>query len=331
MENKFTNNIRLGVFVLAGLLFLILLLYMIGTNRNMFGSNFRLRARFENIQGLKSGNNVRFAGIDAGTVEHINIINDTVIEIVMILNKKVKNVIRKNAIVSIGTDGLVGNKVVNIISVKGFSNVVVDGDLLRSRKPVDTDEMMRTLYKTNQDAGIIAENLKTTIQQINKSKSLWETLNDPKTPEKINATLSNIRESSRKLNMAMTSANDILFTIKNGKGVIATLINDTSISENIKHASVNLKEITHKTDSVVISGKKILNNLQHDLNAGPGSIHDLLKDSLLADKLSQSLDNVEKGTDGFNQNMEALKHNFLFRGYFRKLEKQKVKKASGKP
>jgi phospholipid/cholesterol/gamma-HCH transport system substrate-binding protein len=67
------------------------------------------------------------------------------------------------------------------------------------------------------------------------------------------------------------------------------------------------------------------------LNAGPGSIHDLLKDSLLAYKLTQSLDNIEKGTDGFNQNMEALKHNFLFRGYFRKLEKQKARKTSSKP
>ena len=116
MINRTLNNIKLGVFVLSGLLFLILLLYMIGKNKNLFGSNYTIKARFENIQGLKPGNNVRFAGIDVGTVDKINIINDTVIEVEMLINNKIKNIIKKNALVSIGTDGLVGNKVVNIIS-----------------------------------------------------------------------------------------------------------------------------------------------------------------------------------------------------------------------
>jgi ABC-type transport system involved in resistance to organic solvents, periplasmic component len=64
MAKRAINNVKLGAFVLSGLFLLILLLYMIGKNRNMFGSNFILKARFENVQGLKSGNNVRYAGID---------------------------------------------------------------------------------------------------------------------------------------------------------------------------------------------------------------------------------------------------------------------------
>ena len=74
MTKDFLNNTKLGVFVLASLSFLILLFYMIGKNRNFFGSNIKLKSRFENVQGLKSGNNVRYAGIDIGTVEKIEVV-----------------------------------------------------------------------------------------------------------------------------------------------------------------------------------------------------------------------------------------------------------------
>ena len=92
MNTATFNNGKLGLFVLAGSLLLIFLLYMIGKNKFMFGSNFILKARFENVQGLKSGNNIRFNGIEIGTVKSISIINDTCIEVNMIIGKKLKNI-----------------------------------------------------------------------------------------------------------------------------------------------------------------------------------------------------------------------------------------------
>ena len=96
---------------------------MIGKNRNLFGATYVLKARFENVQGLVAGNNVRFSGIQAGTVKKVKILNDTVIEVTMIIETKMKTIIRKNAIASIGTDGLVGNKVVNIIPVETTGSI----------------------------------------------------------------------------------------------------------------------------------------------------------------------------------------------------------------
>ncbi|MGB3078713.1 MAG: MCE family protein, partial [Saprospiraceae bacterium] len=116
MEKQGINNIKLGAFVLSGLGFLVLLLFMIGKNRSLFGSTYTLKARFENVQGLVPGNNIRFSGIEAGTVKNIIILNDTTIEVTMNVEKKMLNIIRKNALASIGTEGLVGNKVVNIIA-----------------------------------------------------------------------------------------------------------------------------------------------------------------------------------------------------------------------
>ena len=178
MAKRSVNNIKLGAFVLGGLLFLVLLLYMIGKNRDLFGKTYVLKARFENIQGLVSGNNIRFSGIRAGTVKRVKILNDTVIEVTMLIETKMKNIIRKNAIVSIGTDGLVGNKVVNIIPSRQPAPWAEEGDFLISKKAVDTEDMLQTLSKTNNDVAVIASELKSTVQRINSSSALWEILND---------------------------------------------------------------------------------------------------------------------------------------------------------
>ncbi|MGN6567781.1 MAG: MlaD family protein, partial [Flavipsychrobacter sp.] len=67
----------------------------------------------------------------------------------------------------------------------------------------------------------------------------------------------------------------------------------------------------------------IVNGLQADMDHGPGAIHAVLRDSALTNKLNNSLSNIEKGTAAFNEDMEALKHNFLLRGYFRRQAKKK--------
>lgn len=330
MANKPFNNIKLGVFVLLGLLFLILLLYMIGRNRNMFGSNFQLKARFENVQGLKAGNNVRFGGIEVGTVKRVIILDDTTMEVVMIVDQKMRSVIHKNAIVSIGTDGLVGNKVINIIAVKEVSPLVDDGDILLSRKQVDTDEMLRTLYKTNNEIALIAANLKVTIDQINHSTALWNILNDQNLPADIRQSGTNIRQATQHANDMVMILNNIALDLKNGKGSLGSLLTDTAFAGNLNIAILKIKAVGDEADSLSQQISKVVGGLQQDVNNGKGVVNALLKDSGMVTRLNKSLDNIQKGTDGFNQSMEALKHNILLRGYFRKQERKEKREAEKK-
>ena len=183
MAKRAINNVKLGIFVLAGLLFLVLLMYMIGKNRNLFGDTYELKVKFDNVHGLVPGNNVRFSGIEAGTVKKVNILSDTVIEVTMIIKTKMLKIIRKNAIASIATDGLVGNKVINITPSRKPADLAVEGDVLDSKKAIDTDEILETLSKTNNDIAVIASELKTTVLRINNSKALWSLLNDESLPE----------------------------------------------------------------------------------------------------------------------------------------------------
>src|SRR5574338_18989 len=129
MATKSFSNIKLGAFVLAALAFLILLLYMIGKNKNLFGDTFAVKARFHNVQGLTPGNNVRYAGIQVGTVKKITILDDGQIEVELLIENKMKRYIRKNANAAIATDGLMGNKVLNIVPGEGEANLVEPGDL----------------------------------------------------------------------------------------------------------------------------------------------------------------------------------------------------------
>jgi len=325
MAKRTINNAKLGAFVLSGLFCLILILYLIGKNRNMFGSNYILKARFENVQGLKAGNNVRYAGIDAGTVKKINIVNDTLMEVTMIIDDKLKSIIHKNAIVSIGTDGLVGNKVMNITAVKQTSAIAENGDILISKKPLDTDEMLRKLEVTNNDIGIIAEELKLTTQRLNNSSTLWTILNDKELPQNIRLSAGNIRQATVKAKDMVNDLYIIVNGMKMGKGSIGVILNDTSFAYNLNEAITKIKSVGDEADSLSKQIGGTISGIQSDINSGRGTINALLKDSLLALKINKSLDNIQQGTDGFNQNMEAIKHSFLFRGYFRKLERQKIK------
>lgn len=325
MNKFFFTNTKLGLFVLAGLFFLILLLYMIGKNKNLFGSNFRLKARFENVQGLKAGNNIRYAGIDIGTVKSIKIINDTVMEVDMIIENKLKNIIRKNALVSIGTDGLVGNKVVNILAVKSMAPFAENNDILPSKKPVDTDEMLRIFNKTNNDIAEIAKQLKITVNKVNNSEALWQILNDKSIAVNLNKTMTNITSASRNIKDVSYDIKTITDDINNGKGAIGKIISDSVFSNDLSESVRNIKSAGKEIEMISKHIDTIVTDLGNNINEGKGTINALLKDTGMAIKFNRSLDNIETGTKSFSDNMEALKHSFLFRGYFRKIEKQQKK------
>jgi phospholipid/cholesterol/gamma-HCH transport system substrate-binding protein len=303
---------------------------MVGKDQNLFGDTYLLKARFQNVQGLMAGNNVRFSGIKAGTVKKINILSDTVIEVTLVMEKKMINIIRKNAIASIGNEGLVGNKVVNIVPAFQPDALAVEGDILQSKKAIDTDEMLQTLYKTNNDLAVISNEIKTTIQQINSSNALWKLLNDDYIPTVIRASATNIRKASETAAIMANNLNDLVVEVKNGKGSIGELLTDTSFSRNLNEAILKIKAVGNVADSLVIQISEVVEGVRQDINNGKGAVNAVLKDSTLALKLNASLDNIQKGTEGFNQNMEALKHHPLFKGYYKKLEKQQKKEEKAK-
>jgi len=322
MKTSAANNIKLGIFVFAGLLFLMVMLYFLGKDQNLFGPTFTVKARFNNVQGLVAGNNVRYAGIEAGTVKKLTILCDTAIEVTMVIDEKIKPFLRNNAIVSIGTDGLMGNKVVNITAASPGAPPVEEGDILPTKKSVDMDQVLQTLNNTNNDVAVIAENLKATVIRLNNSDALWKLLNDNSIPKNIRASAANVQlATSRAAGMA-NDLQSVIAGIKSGNGSLGALIKDSNFIKNLNATLEKIASVGDRADELAATIDAGIREVRQNIQHGNGPVNAMLNDSSIVNKISSSLDNIQKGTDAFAQNMEALKHNFLFRGYFRKLQKK---------
>lgn len=325
MKKKSINAIKLGVFVLTGLILLIFSLYLLGKNKSIFGTRFELKAHFKDVNGLLVGNNVRFSGIDAGSVLDITILNDTVIEVTMNLNKDIKRFIRNNSVASIGTDGLIGNRVVNIEPMGGDQPFVKGGERLPSREEVNTDQMLQTLSRTNQTVAKIAEEVLATVQLINQSSELTSLLNDKSLSLNLRRSLEDLHNTTQKASILMDNALSTFKLASEGNGTIATLLTDTTLSIEIRQVVAQLKALENSADRLVKDLNGVVESVEKDINQGDGSINALMRDSVMADRLRAIIENAQKGTAAFAEDMEALKSNFLFRGYFKKLEKEAAK------
>lgn len=316
---------KLGVFVLTGIFLLIFSLYLLGKNRNLFGARFELTTHFVNVNGLVSGNNVRYSGIDVGSVSRVSLVSDTVIEVAMSIDKKMKTIIRRNAVASLGTDGLIGNRVINISPGAGTAPLVNDGDRLSSREEINTQAMLQTFSRTNENVALIAEELRNTIHRINTSAQLAELLDDRTMTVNLKAAFAHLHEATQKASGLMTEASATLALASEGKGTIATLLTDTTLSQELQQAVSKIQEVEASAERLARDLDQIAVTVGQDFNAGQGPVNALMRDSAMTERLRATLENVEKGTAAFSENMEALKQNFLFRRYFRKLEKEKKK------
>ncbi len=317
---KDTNKtVKLGIFVLAGTLFLIVAMYLIGAKQSLFTDTFKVQVNFHNVDGLMPGNNVRFAGIDVGTVDEVKIINDSSVNVTLRIEDKYKDYIKKNALVSIGTDGLMGNKLVNINSALEPGAPIEEDDLLVSIRPIETDAMLRTLNRTNEDVSTIARNLRIITERVNNSNTLWSLLTDTTVAENVKNAIVSIRITGERTAEVAGDLKYITASIKAGKGTIGALLTDTGLSHQLRQTIVNVQLVS---DSLAY----ITGDLQYvtgKIKRGEGAVGTILMDTAFVSNLNQTMINLRKSSKSLEQNMEALKSSFLLRRYFKKQNKTK--------
>lgn len=227
MDKQSGYTWKLGMFVTIGLLLFIIAIYFIGKQKNLFGSTFNITSQFKTVSGLEVGNNVRFSGINIGTVEEIRLINDSSVVVSMVIKDEVREFIKTDARASIGSDGLMGDKVLTISPGVKSTKVIENGGAIASIDGIEMNDIMKSVKKSVDNVGVISEEL-------------------------------------------------AIFS--------------------------------------------------HSMNNGNGALARLVRDDKMANSVSNTLSNLESGTKGFSENMEAAKNNFLLKGYFKKKEKEKEKK-----
>lgn len=331
---------RLGVFVVVGAILLMLGAYFIGEKQHLFGSTFRLSAFFSNVNGLQPGNNVRFGGVNVGTVEKIVIENDSTLRVEMKLTESIREHIKKDAIASIGTDGIVGNMVVNINWGKGDMPAVESGDVLPTYSRIAAADMLNTLGKTNENFAIFSNDLLEITENIAAGKgTIAMLIQDEQLAADLKYSISGIKATTELLNDAGRQLNTIFDEIHHGDGLFATLLQDMATFQRIDHIISKLEDSNFydQLDSTMyylrVSSERIsgfsqeLNQLAAGLESGEGMLGVMLKDSLLAGEFQETMKNINEGSLLLNENLEAMRHNFLFKKYFKKKEKEEKKKT----
>ncbi len=318
MEKEKKESIKLGAVVSTGLILLITAIFFVGAKKYMFTPTFKIVAIFSDINGLQIGNIVRFRGYDVGTIKKMNVINDSAVKVLLDIEEIIRPNIKKNAFASIATDGLMGNKILIIHNRKAASPIVMENDTIETRPPLDTDEMIQTLKSSNKNVEEITGELKKTVKRLNNCNSLWELLSDSVLTNNLRQAVVNVKRTSNNTAQVSGDLSKILLNIKEGKGTVGSLLMDNTMGQELKQAIVNIKLTSSRTAS--ITGD--LSKITESINKGKGAIGTLIMDTIFVNNLNQSMKNIKDGSGNFNQNMEALKHNFLLRGYFKKLEKK---------
>lgn len=300
MENHTPQfKTRLGIFIAGGIAVFVIAIFIIGKQQNLFNPVFKITTNFFNVSGLEVGNNIRFSGIDVGIVDNIRIINDTTVQVDMLVKKDVQQFIKADSYASIGSEGIIGDRVLTITQGSNDAPVVTDGQHILSKEPVETDAIMISLQSTAVNAELITLQLAEIMMNINSGQgTLGRLIQDSTIAENINQTIGNFKKSSAGLDE----------TIEVTK-------------ENVFAFMESLQKTAAKTE--VASNE--LGEIMTKINSGEGAIGMLLKDTSIVNNIDETIVNLKESSIGLNENMEALKHNFLFRGYYRKKAKEEEK------
>lgn len=207
MKKNVENKIKLGVFVFIGIALFIIGIYFIGDRQQLFSSTFRIKAMFKDVNGLKIGNNVQFSGINVGTIENIEIITDSSVRVDVTIEENTRKFIKKNSMAIIGSEGLMGNKIMTITSGTNDQKTIEDNDFIKTIIPVSIDDILIKIKVTADNAAIISDQLAEVLLKVNSGNgTIGRLLQDTTIAENINETIINLKRSTKGLDENMEAA-----------------------------------------------------------------------------------------------------------------------------
>ncbi len=194
---KTGNKIRLGIFVFSSVLIFMVGIYFVGQKQQLFSKTFNVSCVFKDIGGLQVGNNIRFSGINVGVINNIQQITDTTVKVGLLINENTRKFIKKNALALIGTDGLMGNKMVSILPQPGSLAIIADGDNLETKIPISMDEIMLNVKVTSDNAAIITSDLADIIDNIHEGRgTIGKLLMDTGFAKNLDKTIVNLKQGT---------------------------------------------------------------------------------------------------------------------------------------
>ncbi|MGL2964265.1 MlaD family protein [Flavobacterium sp. RSB2_4_14] len=248
---KNSNHIwKLGMFVIIGIVFFAITIYFIGKTQNLFGATFQLNANFKNVSGLKVGNNVRLSGINIGTVKSIEFVSDSLVKVNFVIQDDVQKYIKTDAMVSIGSDGLMGDKVLTISPGSKSTKVVEDNTYILSSKAVEMEDMMKSVKVSIDNAKIISQQLAEFSYKMNNNDGLLsKLLTDKSFANKLDNTMVNLETSSNEFSNFSKKMN-------NKNNVISKLVDNEKLGKSVDSSIINIQNASKGLNEIEEAAKK---------------------------------------------------------------------------
>ncbi len=288
MKKNTSNKVRLGIFISLGIALLIVGIYFIGEKQQLFRSTFRLTGVFKNVSGLQVGNNVRLSGVNVGTIDNITIISDTSVSVEIMIDENARKFIKKDAIASIGSEGLMGNKALIINPGTGGKKRIENNDVLATSMPIDIDDILTTLKTTIENTASITGDLASMTKNIESGKgTIGKLIMDPEWRQTFETTFINLKKGSDEFRNFMEKANDFDDEILSIKGTIK-----------------NANDITSDLASITKS-----------IESGKGTVGRLLMDPTTAYNIDSTFIHLKNGAAGLDILMKKAKSSWLLWGF----------------
>jgi len=296
---KNLEGARLGIFIFFGTVLLVFSIFLLGNKEKLFTGTTEIKAYFDQIEGLKPGAPVRLSGYDIGSVSSIALVNGKSgnVEVLMRIDNDLKHFIRLDSKAAVETEGLVGKKIITITPGSEGMAEIEEGGVVKSKNPLNISAIMEQTESTISYLKDLTKNLSEVIGKVNQGEgTVGKLVNDDQLYK-------NAVSITRNADKSLTAVTDKL----------------NSLSDIIVDMTGNIKSIITNVDDAITDVRSVVNKI----NNGEGTIGALVSDKKIADSVKTVISNLAKTSDyariatsSLADNMEALKHNWLFKGYF---------------
>lgn len=293
-----------GLFVVMASLLFALALFLIGDRRALFARDFVIYSEFDRIGGIQNGAIVRVAGADAGEVEEIRVPRNPSEKFRLKLRvlEDVRGLIRTDSVASIQTDGLVGNKYLQIEAGTDAAPQAPDGATIPGTALYDFGDLIKQASETMRGVDALVVEVRAAL-----NTTLTGVGDVMREVDRIVRGLD--RELTTLLRKGDVVVNDIdllVRDIRSGKGTAGKLVNDPEVYDRANQLLKDAQAVVAKVDDAAEQAKRLVSDLRSNTGPVQGAIGDL----------RQTVTNAREAMADLSDSFEALKRNFFVRGFF---------------
>jgi phospholipid/cholesterol/gamma-HCH transport system substrate-binding protein len=334
------KRVLVGVFVVFGALLFAVGLFWIGDRRQLFSDSIELEANFMNVSGLSRGSVVRVAGADSGEVLDVNVPNGAgnPFRIRFRVTENMRPILREDSVATIQTDGLVGNKFLQIAAGTADAALAAPGSTIISREPIEMADVMDRIHELAESGNEAVDDIRS---GINRTVDAMLELNREATEviDEIGEDVQGITNAGEAIALNLGG---IIEDVRAGDGTIGRILTDESLYDDMRAAAeqvqdtvANMRAMTDDFRAVTADFREL--DLSQRIDTVGANIEDLTReaaefteraseliatfegtagpDGLMAD-VRRTLDNTNRAMENMADNTEALKRNWFFRGFF---------------